>query len=94
MSIENYQLENAGLYFIGHYMMPSIRFDFYNCRFEIKLEDRKRLAELFSIFGVDSENGEWVHKLIGKYCRIHFDDDFNLVAVQHITNNKIVFLKD
>ena len=51
------------------------------------------IMQLFSVFGIDPENGVDIEELKGKYFRLHTDDKSDkIIALQHIVEDHIIVL--
>lgn len=86
---------SAGYYYIGHYRRAELRIilEGDHCGVEVnpRLSDEFNLYELFKVFDIDPEDGKYLHEIEGKYCRVIFDKDRRVKALQHLTNDYIIW---
>lgn len=87
----NMCVTNAGYKYIGHYRTgyPEIVLEGRGCGVSIGPKDEFNLFDLFLCFGVDPEDGKFLNDLIGKYCRVTFDEIGRVKQIQHIVNDSI-----
>lgn len=93
--ITNKQVEKAGYYYIGHYNCGYLAIQFDDCEIHIYPSKCKYFFDfLYNIFDIDSENGIWFEQIKGKYCRLEFDENFNLISICHIIRDSRFLIKD
>ena len=92
----NEVVDNAGLFYIGHFGCGFIKIRFNSAEIEIPWNNQNILSSILStIFEIDSENGIFLDAIKGKYCRLLCDGVGNIIAIQHIVdNNRIIYMKD
>lgn len=91
----NKQVKNAGLYYIGHWHQEFLRIELNDCLIDVSLQCGK-LCDLFSdVFDLDGlDSGIYAHEIVGKYCRIGVNEEFDIVSIGHIINNDFIKLED
>lgn len=87
----NMRVTEAGYKYIGHYRrgVLEILLEDDCSGVAVQLKDEFSLYDLFMCFGIDAENGKWLHDLEGKFCRVHFDNNGNVKMITHIISDKI-----
>ncbi len=103
--IENYKVEKAHTKIYGHIRSIELELIFSNFCVRINpkrswfastgINELGRetsympFYELFKVFDIDCEDGASFEKLTDKYCRVVFDDNYNIVQLMHITEDNI-----
>ena len=92
----NMQVTHAGYKYIGHFRCGylEIVLENHGCGVSVNPKDTFSMYDLFSVFGICAEDGVWLEKLVGKYCRVHFSKDGYVEKLQHITNDNIVWYSE
>lgn len=87
----NMCVTRAGYKYFGHYRTGGLEIvlEGGSCGVSVNPEDEFALYDLFLCFGVDPEDGKWLNELIGKYCRVTFDENGYVRMIQHIVNDKL-----
>jgi acyl carrier protein len=83
----------AGYKYVGHYRKGYLQIvletAFSGCC--IYPKDEFGLMDLFAVFGIDAEDGVMLHDIIGKSCKVEFDDEGRPVKLYNLDNEKIVY---
>ncbi len=79
----NTEIEECGLKYSGHCDRSVIRVCGSNWGVDIPIDRMGDFTKLFP--DIHWENGEFIHKLIGRYLRITVDDNCHVCAMHHIT---------
>ena len=82
---------HAGYKYIGHYRRGylEIVLESGSCGCGIEPKNEFDLVDLFLCFGVDSEDGRWLSDIVGKYCRVTFDEEGKVRMIRHIINDNV-----
>lgn len=87
----NYQINNIGLYYVGHFNAMMYKVDFgcpntcISCNFRL---NSNFIKDLVKAARVDAEDGIWIHdSLIGKSVHIKFDEDGYIKTISDIFGN-------
>ena len=96
MKIYNMQVTCAGYYFMGHYKMAPLRIVLEGGSIVVEVNPKMQdlfddLGELFRVFDIDSEDEKYLQDIEGKYCRVIFSEDRRVKALQHITQDNIIW---
>lgn len=83
----------AGYKYIGHFRCGCIEIILENggCGVGIEPKNEFDLFDLFLCFGIDPEDGKWLNEIVGKYCRVTFDEQGKVRMIQHITNDNLTW---
>ena len=86
----NMRVSEAGYKYIGHYRQGRIEIilEGSGCGVSVQPKNEFDLFDLFLCFGLDPEDGKWLHEIVGRYCRVTFDDTGRARMIQHIVNDK------
>ncbi len=86
---KNMMVTKAGYKYIGHFGRGELEIILEGgaCGVSIRPKDEFKLFDLFRCFGIDAEDGRWLHDLEGKCCRVTFDEDRTVKMIQHIVND-------
>ena len=91
----NMKISNAGYFYVGHYRFGELRIilEGHGAGVEVnpKLSKNFDLFELFEVFDVDPEDGKYLQEIEGKYCRVLFDEQRKVAALQHLTKDNIIW---
>lgn len=79
----NEEITECGLKYLGHYNRSCVNVCGNCFSLEIPMDRIRDFTELFP--DVNWENGEFLHKLIGRYIRVTVDDYEKLYSLHHIT---------
>ena len=92
--IRNMNVVAAGYKYYGHFRKGelTIIFEGGGCCCSVKPKDDFNLYNLFKCFDIDCEDGKYVENIVGKYCRVHFDDKGYPIMIQHITKDNITWI--
>lgn len=87
----NMIVTKAGYKYVGHYRAGCIEIILEGGCSGICVQPKNEfnLFDLFLCFGIDPEDGKWLNDLVGKYCRVTFDDDGKVRMIQHIVNDNL-----
>ena len=87
----NMCVTHAGYMYIGHYRQGRIEIilESGGCAVSVYPTSEFDLFDLFVCLGIDPEDGSWVHDLVGKYCRVTFDEEGKVKMIQHIINDNL-----
>ena len=93
---KNMEVTHAGYKYVGHYRRGYLEIILQSpgCGVSVNPSDPFSMYDLFSVFGIDAEDGVWMEKLVGRYCRVHFDKEGYVEKLQHITNDNIVWYSE
>ena len=81
----NYEIMECGLRYLGHYNRSVIKVCGASWGIEIPISRIGEFTELFP--DINWEDGEFLHKLIGRYVRVTSDDCGKIVSISHITKD-------
>lgn len=89
----NMQVTHAGYKYVGHFRCGylEIILESHGCGVSVNPEDTFSMYDLFSVFDICPEDGVWLDKLVGRYCRVHFDKDGHVEKLQHLVYDHIVW---
>lgn len=89
----NMKVTHAGYKYVGHFRVGylEIILESHCCGVSINPKDTFTMYNLFSVFDICAEDGVWIERLVGKYCRVHFDEKGCVTKLQHLTNDNIVW---
>ena len=87
----NMYVAKAGYKYIGHYHRGYIEIILEGgcCGCGIEPTDEFSLFDLFLCFGIDPEDGRWLNDIVGKYCRVTFDEQGKVRMIRHIINDNL-----
>ncbi len=90
----NMCVTNAGYKYVGHYRSGWIEIILEGgCRgVSVQPKSAFDLFDLFMCFAIDPEDGKWLHDLVGKYCRVTFDEHGKVRMIRHIVNDNLFWL--
>ena len=91
----NMKVTHAGYFYIGHYRFSELRIILEDgggaVEVNPKLSNTFDLFELFEVFDIDPEDGKYLQEIEGKYCRVIFDEQRKVAALQHLTKDSIIW---
>jgi len=87
----NMCVTHAGYKYIGHFRRGHLQIELEgnHCGCCVTLENEFDLVDLFGCFGIDAEDGRWLNDLVGKCCRVTFNENDKVAMIQHIVNDKL-----
>ena len=87
----NMSVTNAGYKYVGHYRSGWIEIILEGGCSGVSVRPRSTfdLFDLFMCFGDDPEDGKWLHDIVGKVCRVTFDEQGKVKMIQHIVNDNL-----
>lgn len=87
---ENMRVTQAGYRYIGHYHTGQLEIVLEGncCGVSICPKDEFKLFDLFLCFGIDPEDGKYLNDLVGKYCRVMFDENRRVKMIKHIVGDR------
>ena len=93
--IRNMKVSRAGCFYIGHYRWAELRIilesDGVGVEVNPKFSKQFNMYDLFRVFDIDPEDGKYLQEIEGKYCRVIFDKDRRVAALQHLTKDSIIW---
>lgn len=81
----NEEITECGLRYLGHYNRCCVKVCGNCFGLEIPMDRMRDFINLFP--DINWEDGEFLHKLIGRYLRVTVDDYGNLYSLHHITKS-------
>lgn len=94
--ISNMKVSRAGYFYIGHYRWAELRIilenDSVGVEVNPKLSGECDMYSLFRVFDIDPEDGKYLYEIEGKYCRVLFDENKRVTALQHLTKDNIIWV--
>lgn len=81
----NYEIMECGLKYIGHYNQSVVKVYGTSWVIEIPINRMREFTDLFP--DINWKDGEFLHKLIGRYVRVTTDDNSKIVSISHITKD-------
>lgn len=86
---------DAGYYFIGLYCLAPLRIILEGGGFEVEVNpkffDSSDMYELFQVFDIDYDDTKCLQDIVRKCCRVCFDENRRVVALQHLTKDNIIW---
>lgn len=93
--VRNMRVLDAGYYFTGHYCLAPLRIVLEDSGFDVEVNpkffDSSDLYEIFQVFDIDHEDEQSLQEIEGKYCRVWFDKDRKVRALQHLTKDDVIW---
>ena len=93
--VMNMKVSCAGYFYVGHYRFGELRIILESSGIGVevnpKLSKEFDIYELFKIFDIDPEYGKYLHEIEDRYCRVIFGKDRKIEALQHLTNDNIIW---
>jgi len=88
---KNMMVTHAGYKHIGHFRRGHLEIilESHGCGCAVFPKDEFNMFDLFRVFGIDCEDGSWMSDLVGKYCRVSFDEKGYPVLLQHLIYDHI-----
>lgn len=92
----NMRVERAGYYYIGHYRWAELKIILECSGLAVVVcprlcSDEFSLFDLFKVFDIDPEDGEYLQAIEGEYCRVIFNEKGKVTALQHLTKDNIIW---
>lgn len=93
--VRNMRVSNAGYFYIGHYRGGRLSIILEGGGLGVgvnpKLSKPFDIYELFKVFDIDPEDGKYLQEIEGRYCRVLFDKDGKVAALQHLIKDNIIW---
>lgn len=93
--VRNMMVSNAGYYYIGHYRLGELSIILVGGGLGVEVKPNISnpfdMYELFKVFDIDPETGKYLQEIEGKYCRVWFDKDGKVAALQHLVKDNIIW---
>lgn len=93
--VRNMMASHAGYFYIGHYCHAELKIILvgggFGVEVNLKLSKSFDMYELFKVFDINPEDGKYLQEIEGKYCRVWFDKDRKVAALQHLTKDNIIW---
>lgn len=93
--VRNMMVSHAGYFYIGHYRSAELRIILVGGGLGVavypKLSKPFDMYELFKVFDIDLEDGKYLKEIEGKYCRVWFDKDGRVAALQHLIKDDVIW---
>lgn len=93
--VRNMMVSNAGYFYIGHYRGGYLRIILVGGGLGVEatpnISKPFDMYELFKVFDIDPEDGKYLQEIEGKYCRVLFDKDGKVAALQHLIKDNIIW---
>jgi hypothetical protein len=85
LRIDNQEIIDIGIIYHGHSKRSYVEVLLENCRIPIKQSELNLFCSIFS--DINWEDGEFLHRLKGRYVRIGIDSNSKVRFIKHITKD-------